>query len=94
MLIAASLPDPDPYIYSTVFRPCSLLPLQQFQPFERIWSAFLEPLNQAPALDHESALPAISVANYCIINVERMCAAPRSIFFFSSLLVVLLPPDA
>src|SRR5690554_2462974 len=52
---------------------------------------FLEPLKPSPpALAHESAFPAVSVnVTMVLLKVERICAAPRSIFFFSRRLLVL-----
>ena len=64
-LIAASLPDPGPFTYtSTVFRPCSIAPFAASS--AALCAAngvdFLEPLKpREPALDQERAFPSRSV---------------------------------
>lgn len=56
----------------------------QFQkPFVLQMVLILDPLNpNAPADDHDKALPNSSViVTIVLLNVERMCATPFSIFF-------------
>src|SRR5699024_9460660 len=86
--IADSRPPPGRFtVTSTVLRPCSIAALEAVS--EAICAAkgvdFLEPLNpNAPADDHERALPNSSViVTIVLLKVERMCATPASTFFFT-----------
>src|SRR5699024_4292229 len=86
--IADSRPGPGPLtVTSTVFKPCSIAVFEAVS--EAICAAngvdFFEPLNpNAPAEDHDNALPKSSViVTIVLLNVERMLATPLSIFFFT-----------
>ena len=86
--IADSRPGPGPLtVTSTVFKPCSIAALAAVS--DAICAAngvdFFDPLNpSAPADDHDKALPNSSViVTIVLLNVERICATPFSIFFFT-----------
>ena len=92
-LIAASRPEPGPLTYtSTVFSPCSIAALAAVS--AALWAAkgvfFLEPLKPSPpALAQERVLPLVSVSvTMVLLKLERICAWPCSIFFFSLLFLV------
>src|SRR5699024_10228538 len=86
--IATSRPAPGPLTVTSVyFKPCSIAALAAVS--AAICAAngvdLREPLKpSAPALDHDNAFPCISViVTIVLLNVERMCATPLSIFFFT-----------
>ncbi len=86
--MAASRPAPGPLtVTSSVFMPCSMEVRAAVS--AAICAAngvdLREPLNpRAPALDQETALPCVSViVTIVLLKVERMCAIPDSIFFFT-----------
>ncbi|EFR92760.1 conserved hypothetical protein, partial [Listeria innocua FSL J1-023] len=84
----ASRPEPGPLtVTSNVFKPCSCADFAALS--AAICAAkgvdLREPLNpREPALDQAKALPCVSVIiTIVLLNVERMCAIPDSIFFFT-----------
>src|SRR5699024_5623916 len=86
--IADSRPGPGPLtVTSTVFKPCSIAALAAVS--AAICAAngvdFFDPSQpSAPDDDHDKALPNSSViVTIVLLNVERMCATPFSIFFFT-----------
>ena len=86
--MAASRPAPGPLTNtSTVFSPCSIAAWAAVS--AAVWAAkgvdFREPRNpSSPELAQDRALPCVSVmVTMVLLNVDWICAAPRSMFLRS-----------